>query len=99
MRSLLALALLTACAACTAYTWDPPLPPRPPPEQSDAGACERACARLSELGCEEAQPTPGGATCLEVCETAETSGYFTLDPNCIAEVGQCSDVERCTYGD
>ena len=57
--------------------------------------CERACLRLAALGCEEAPPTDEGASCVEVCRNAEDSGAVSLDPDCVAQIAQCEDVDAC----
>lgn len=67
----------------------------------DAGSggahpCERACARLAQLGCPEAKPTPGGGSCVSVCQNVEDSGIVTLDPECVAKISSCAEIERCT---
>lgn len=80
----------------------PPLPPVVDPSQPDGGAeagdsspCGRACARLEQLGCPEAKPTPKGTTCSEVCENAVAEG-IKLDTDCIERATACSDVnDKC----
>ena len=59
-------------------------------------ACERACKRLEQLGCAEAEPTPGGVSCVTVCENVEDSGVVSLDPECVARVHSCAEIEACT---
>jgi hypothetical protein len=58
-------------------------------------ACERACKRLEQLGCPEAEPTPGGVSCVTVCENVEDSGVVSLDPECVARVRSCAEIEAC----
>ena len=60
-------------------------------------ACERACRRLEKLGCPEAMPTPSGVTCVAVCENVEDSGVVSLDPECVARIRSCTDIESCTW--
>jgi hypothetical protein len=80
-------------ALSCAPAYEPERPPRPRPEPN-ASACSAACERLAELGCPEAETTPAGASCLEVCENVEASGTVTLDPACVAQLDAC-DLERC----
>lgn len=86
IRSGYAIWLLAVCA-CGGYQ-----PPNPSP--GDIDACAAKCARLAELGCETAGPTPEGATCEDRCETAERSGYTTTHPACVAEATSCEDAEE-----
>jgi hypothetical protein len=60
-----------------------------------APACERACRRLAELGCSEAQPTQCGVSCVDVCENVEGSGILSLDPECVARIHSCAEVDAC----
>jgi len=81
------LALAAALLACS------PTPgPQPPPAPE---ACEAACARLAELGCPEAAPTPDGGMCTDVCLNVELSGYATANPRCIAEAESCAAIDLC----
>jgi len=89
---------LMACGACREN-------PVTPPDPADGGAggapvvvlepCERGCLRLAELGCEEAEPTDEGASCVDVCRNVEDSGAVTLEPECVAQIAQCEDVDAC----
>ena len=94
MTRLIAAIVLALCASCCAPAYDPG------PSPVDAGTlddCERACARLAELGCPEAEPTPEGATCVDVCWNAESSGVVTLDPVCVAAINSCDELGACLY--
>ena len=55
----------------------------------EESACERACARMVELGCEEAQPTSKGASCVLVCEETMRAGLVDLQPDTVASMEQC----------
>jgi hypothetical protein len=66
-----------------------------PDGEGDPASCADACAHLDELGCPEAEPTPEGATCVEVCENVETSGTVTLNPACVIEITACAQVDEC----
>jgi hypothetical protein len=72
--------------------------PTPGPAPVDAGLlddCRRACQRLAELKCPEAEPTPDGGTCVDVCWNAESSGYVTMRPACVAEITACDQIDDC----
>lgn len=91
--ALLAL-ILTGCPR--------PMPgPAPTPAQDtdpDAGpeiTCADACERASKLGCAAAEPTPKGATCLDVCSNAMRSGIITFDLACKARAVDCAAFTRC----
>lgn len=90
------VALLVGACSPQPFPLDPPRPP--PPDAGTLSDCELACARLAELGCPEAKPTPAGASCVDVCWNAEDSGVVTLDPACVARTTSC-DLEACSYGD
>ena len=85
------LALLTLGAQCQV---NPP-EPKPAPDvyipPDEPGACEKACQRLTELGCEEATPTDAGDGCLEVCENAGEH----LDLACVVRAKACAEVNTC----
>lgn len=90
MNAALLLSALAAALCCS--------PPPAPAPRVDAGSpadCQAACDRLAELGCEEAQPTPGGASCVEVCNNTEQSGAVTLDPACVATIATCAAIDGC----
>jgi hypothetical protein len=57
-------------------------------------ACSNACARLAELGCESAKPTPEGTTCEQICYDTEASGFSTMHPKCVAEATSCEDADH-----
>ncbi len=95
MRPLLALALVMAtlvgCASCRST----PVGPENVVDAGDDDACGRACRRLTTLGCPEAEPTDAGATCVAVCRDAEASGVVSLEPECVANVASCDDIDSC----
>lgn len=66
--------------------------PATPPTYTEP--CQRACARGRDLGCDWSVTTPAGATCEQVCEATERSGYATIHPECLAVVESCEDAER-----
>lgn len=45
--------------------------------------CQAACDRFASLGCEQAQPTPEGVSCVDMCANVEGEGTLTIDPQCI----------------
>lgn len=93
---LLALALGLAVALVTGC---PPPVPHPHPEPAaDAGAevgCAEVCAHWRALGCAEADPTPAGARCEEVCLTASRSDFLYWNLPCRANVQRCEDIDEC----
>lgn len=97
LRERLLLLGLLALGACAAQC-SPPAQPHPPPvEAGTAADCEAACQRLTDLDCPEAQPTPDGGSCVDVCRNAEGTGYVTLDPHCIAQGTTCAAVGACVW--
>lgn len=90
-RSTLALAIVGALAlALGAHCGN-----NPGPNEGDPESCADACARLAELECPEAEPTPEGASCVEVCENVEGSGTVTLNPACVIGITACAQVDAC----
>lgn len=58
--------------------------------------CALACAHLADLKCPAAQPTPGGATCTQVCENGESGPAGTsLDPACVVKQTTCPKAMAC----
>jgi hypothetical protein len=57
--------------------------------------CTRACAQLGVLQCPEAEPTPGGITCAELCVRMETSGAGDVRTGCIVRAKSAADVRAC----
>ena len=51
--------------------------------------CARACLRMSELNCPEAEPDEEGTTCVEICEETQAAGLIDLEPEKIAESDSC----------
>ncbi len=78
------LLIALALASCS-----PPIAPAP------ATPCEAACARLAELGCEEAKPSPGGVACLVVCERAASQN---VDLTCGGTVARATSCEAACGG-
>ena len=70
-----------------------PLPPPAPP--TGTPSCETACARLEQLGCNAAKPTPGGTTCATVCTNVETSGVVLYGVECVMVAETCAAADRC----
>lgn len=84
----LAFALTLALVACV------PITPEPVPGPVIVSpSCPEACARFAALGCEEAQPTPAGAPCVDVCENAQAT--VPLDLACIVRAGSCAQARLC----
>lgn len=59
--------------------------------------CAAACDRMELLGCDEAEPTPGGASCVQVCRNVENSPV-TLNPACVVGIQTCEQIESCVDG-
>jgi hypothetical protein len=83
--------------ACGPY---PPPEPTPGPEPEPipdpiSATCTEVCVRGDFLNCKWAQPTPGGASCVEVCENVQTSGIVQWDLGCRAAARSCAEVEAC----
>jgi len=88
------LALLMFLVACGGTEKPRPDPPTPPPDPSTGAPCVRACARIADLGCPEAEPEPGedgiagtddDVRCLDwMC------GGTYLDHEAIARANDCS---------
>jgi hypothetical protein len=86
------LILLVGSAAIFVIGCPDPHVPEPIP---DAGAtCESVCAHWAELGCEEAKPTPDGASCVSVCENIQ-KGNLPDDLECQAAVKSCDEIDDC----
>lgn len=79
-QCLILAAFLTAC-----------VPAQYPPAAND---CAAACAHLRELRCETGEPTPGGATCEQVCEAGPA---FPLA--CMTRVDSCEAADACETED
>ena len=79
--------------------WDSPADAAlPAPEEVDAAAhtpCYLACKQLEKLGCPEAKPTTGGATCTQVCTNVESSGVVSFNPSCVASAKNCAQAKAC----
>jgi len=109
MKLLLLSALLASTCETGPFPKPPPEPEPPSPwEQSadaappeeDAAAphtpCYLACANLRRLGCVESQPTPGGATCTQVCSNNENGPEGTQMPViCVQLAKSCEAARKC----
>jgi hypothetical protein len=60
--------------------------------------CADACARWRALGCREAGPTPGGASCEAACEAVQGSGLVRYDLRCLSGVETCDQILLCGPG-
>jgi len=70
----------------------------PPPDDPNKPApsptsCSAACDNLRHLACPEGQPE--GETCEAVCENAEASEIATVNPQCLATITSCDQVDSC----
>lgn len=91
MKKFLCVFLLSACATYQEVT---PAPERPPPVSSP-DACHDSCETRRRLHCPSAEPTPAGASCEAVCQNAESSGYTSINPRCLARITACDQEEAC----
>lgn len=82
-----------------------PAPPQPPqdasadldgstpatlPDGAAASPCERACARLSALGCPEMGPA-----CVPTCVKVLATHLTPFDPDCIIGSVSVAEVRKC----
>lgn len=79
---------------CVAFVGCPKPPEPPPPPPSGSVTCEMVCAHWSDLGCEEAEPTPDGDSCVAVCENIQ-KGNLPDDLECQALVDSCEQIDDC----
>lgn len=93
MKSLLLLAALVASQCNPAPVPAPQPEPEPKPLPGEF-TCADACERFRVLGCEEAAPTLGGATCAQVCENAQT-GPAPMQLGCIVRSESCARARLC----
>ena len=97
MRATLFVALTLGLLALGAQCDLRPTPePKPAPDVFvppvlEPSGCERACARLADLGCEEGKPTDAGESCADVCANAAEH----LDLECVARAQSCAEVDSC----
>jgi hypothetical protein len=68
--------------------------PLTPVNPGGLSACPAACARLADLQCPWAGPTPSGATCVDRCEATERTQYATGHPQCVAVARDCDEADR-----
>jgi hypothetical protein len=69
-------------------------PPKPVPPETQV-TCAEVCQHWEKLGCEEAEPTPNGGTCEDVCLNVQESGIISWDLDCRAEIASCDQVDSC----
>ncbi len=95
-RWLLHNSCLVLCAWGLAACPKPIPNPEPEPELDGAApaTCESVCAHWTDLGCKEAQPTPDGASCVEVCENIQQSNLKD-DLECQVAVTSCDQIDGC----
>lgn len=88
------------CLGCQGCQPKPVPPPNPPPAAVDGAVpvsctCAGYCENLSRHFCKGAEPTPAGASCLEVCNNTQQSGIVQHDLCCRQTAGTCSAIEAC----
>lgn len=110
MRVAFVTCMLASAFALVAACQQPPLPPHvdivyvdagdaggewPSENQARVPICVSACKRLATLACEEALTPDGGLTCYALCEKAELSGRFSLNPDCVAHASDRVALKVC----
>ena len=97
MAVLMVLAVLSWGARCTHPPPGPEPVPSPVPTQDTTNppTCAGVCQHWADLGCAEADGTPGGASCVEVCESIMNSGVFEWDLRCKSSVPSCREIDLC----
>lgn len=92
MKPLVFAVFLVACGA--AQPLPGPEPPTPPPDPPSGEPCVRACARIEQLGCPEAEPEAGEdgqpGTADDVTCLAWLCAATYLDHEAIARARDCS---------
>lgn len=81
--ALLSILLLAGCHDLT------PFPPNPKP------GCVGACEQGATIGCDWAQPSPGGVSCDTWCTYAHQESYMRPWADCVARAGDRGAVEAC----
>jgi hypothetical protein len=89
------IALLILLAGCPPTPAPDPKPtpdpgPEPPPPIAN---CETACAHASALGCSWSKPTAKGASCIDVCQNAQT--WQPWDLACRSSAASCAAADEC----
>jgi len=59
------------------------------------GSCSGACEALEQLGCPEAEPSPAGVACVDVCTNMQEAGLPFLDVGCVVEATSVDAVRLC----
>lgn len=77
--------LLVAIVLCSCSHVGPVLLPGDPP-------CVNACKVLLHFDCPEAQPSPGGKTCEQVCEVASRYG---TQAECVVSAESLGAIRNC----
>ena len=88
----LVLAAFIVILSCSSK---PVPPPSVAPDASLAPTCAGVCARMQELHCLSAEPTPKGATCETVCLNIQGAGVLRWDLACRVSAGTCAAMDRC----
>ena len=87
--------IAAALVVCTPPPPPEPVPVVPPPPGQHPPTCAVVCQHWTDLGCEEAHGTPGGAPCMEVCDNIMDSGVFEWDLECKSRVSSCDEIDAC----
>lgn len=94
MKTALLALLLVACGPNPG-----PQPPRPAAPDAGPGvvSCAAYCEHAAALGCEQGKPTPKGASCMQVCDNVQTSGFGQLDLRCGYSATTCAAIDACEH--
>jgi len=68
---------------------------QPTPIVVENATCEQVCKHMTALDCPSAQPTPNGASCVEVCENVQSSGMIEWNLDCRAAAATCESADEC----
>jgi len=85
MRYLLSIITFLAITGC------PPEPMNPDPT-ADCGAM---CEHWRSLDCKQAEPSPAGAGCEEICINVQSSGIISWNMACRTAVKACDEIDKC----
>lgn len=88
----LSIALLVLSCQPTEACAPAAMPMQPPANIVEA--CTMACKRFEQLGCNEANPSPGGMSCVDLCIHVEEEGVVMASA-CVINAANCDDVRRC----
>jgi hypothetical protein len=94
------IAIVAILGACTKPTPTPVVNPRDASDAAPAwnggpATCLDYCRRGAVLGCAWAQPTPAGASCVDVCDHYQKVSPAPWDLSCRTSKGSCGAMDGC----